>query len=107
MTRAPRCPFFSFRRAVPFEEDERDPAIWFFDHSYHEQMYRMHRRINGAPPPPAGRPAEATHNNSASTRASASRARAAKETVVGWYSTGPKVKEARASAPRGARQKTY
>ena len=36
------------RRAVPFEEDDRDPSIWFLDHSYHEQMYRMCRRINGA-----------------------------------------------------------
>jgi hypothetical protein len=36
------------RRAVPFEEDDRDTSIWFLDHSYHEQMYRMCRRINGA-----------------------------------------------------------
>jgi hypothetical protein len=34
---------------VPFEEDDRDTSIWFLDHSYHEQMYRMCRRINGAP----------------------------------------------------------
>lgn len=34
--------------AVPFEEDDRDSGIWFLDHSYHEQMYRMFRRINGA-----------------------------------------------------------
>jgi len=49
---------------VPFEEDDKDSSIWFLDHSYHEQMYRMCRRIN------------------------------AKESVVGWYSTGPKVREA-------------
>jgi hypothetical protein len=36
-------------RAVPFEEDDRDTSIWFLDHSYHEQMYHMCRRINGAP----------------------------------------------------------
>jgi len=35
------------RRPVPFEEDDRDSSIWFLDHSYHEQMYRMARRING------------------------------------------------------------
>jgi 26S proteasome regulatory subunit N8 len=50
--------------AVPFEEDEKDPSIWFLDHSYHEQMYAMFKKIN------------------------------AKEVVVGWYSTGPKLREA-------------
>ena len=49
--------------ALPFEEDEKDPTIWFLDHSYLETMYRMFRRIN------------------------------AKEKVVGWYSTGPKLRE--------------
>ncbi|KAG6393518.1 hypothetical protein SASPL_147761 [Salvia splendens] len=49
--------------AVPFEEDERDHSIWFLDHNYHESMFSMSRRIN------------------------------AKEHVVGWYSTGPKLKE--------------
>ncbi|XP_057788913.1 26S proteasome non-ATPase regulatory subunit 7 homolog A isoform X1 [Salvia miltiorrhiza] len=49
--------------AVPFEEDDRDPSIWFLDHNYHESMFSMFRRIN------------------------------AKEHVVGWYSTGPKLKE--------------
>ncbi|EYU41265.1 hypothetical protein MIMGU_mgv1a010527mg [Erythranthe guttata] len=49
--------------AVPFEEDDRDSSIWFLDHNYHESMFSMFRRIN------------------------------AKEHVVGWYSTGPKLKE--------------
>ncbi|KAF5750854.1 26S proteasome non-ATPase regulatory subunit 7 A-like [Tripterygium wilfordii] len=49
--------------AVPFEEDDKDPSIWFFDHNYHEAMYSMFKRIN------------------------------AKENVVGWYSTGPKLRE--------------
>ncbi|KAK6156150.1 hypothetical protein DH2020_010398 [Rehmannia glutinosa] len=48
---------------LPFEEDDRDPSIWFLDHNYHESMLSMFRRIN------------------------------AKEHVVGWYSTGPKLKE--------------
>lgn len=48
---------------MPFEEDENDPTIWFLDHNYHENMYRMFKKIN------------------------------AKEHVVGWYSTGPKIKE--------------
>ncbi|KAL8552103.1 hypothetical protein ACS0TY_000965 [Phlomoides rotata] len=49
--------------AVPFEEDDKNPSIWFLDHVYHESMFSMFRRIN------------------------------AKEHVVGWYSTGPKLKE--------------
>ncbi|CAD7950628.1 unnamed protein product [Amoebophrya sp. A25] len=50
--------------AVPFEEDTRDPAVWFLDHNYHEQLAQMHRKVN------------------------------AKEHIVGWYSTGPKIKPA-------------
>ncbi len=34
--------------AVPFEEDERDPSIWFLDHSYIENMWAMSKKINGA-----------------------------------------------------------
>ncbi|XP_021618114.1 26S proteasome non-ATPase regulatory subunit 7 homolog A isoform X1 [Manihot esculenta] len=49
--------------AVPFEEDDKDPSIWFLDHNYHESMFSMFKRIN------------------------------AKEHVVGWYSTGPKLRE--------------
>jgi len=40
-------------RAVPFEEDENDPSIWFLDHSYLEKMCGMFRRINGPRPPSA------------------------------------------------------
>ncbi|CAK7324910.1 unnamed protein product [Dovyalis caffra] len=49
--------------AVPFEEDDKDSSIWFLDHNYHESMFSMFKRIN------------------------------AKEHVVGWYSTGPKLRE--------------
>lgn len=48
--------------AVPFEEDPRDPAVWFLDHNFHENMYAMFKKVN------------------------------AKERIVGWYSTGPKIK---------------
>ncbi|KAJ9528396.1 hypothetical protein QJQ45_020324 [Haematococcus lacustris] len=50
--------------AVPFEEDDHDPTIWFLDHSYLEVMYKMFKKVN------------------------------AREKVVGWYSTGPKIREA-------------
>jgi len=48
--------------AIPFDEDERDPHIWFFDHNYHENMFSMFRKVS------------------------------IKERVVGWYSTGPKIR---------------
>lgn len=42
---------------------KRRPGIWFFDHAYHEEMFRLFKKIN------------------------------ARELVVGWYSTGPRVKD--------------
>jgi len=48
--------------AVPFEEDERDLKIWYLDHSFHEQMFAMFKKVN------------------------------ASEKLVGWYSTGPKIR---------------
>jgi hypothetical protein len=33
--------------AVPFEEDDKDPSIWFLDHSYLENMFRMFKKVNG------------------------------------------------------------
>lgn len=32
--------------AVPFEEDERDPSIWFLDHSFHEAMFSMFKKVS-------------------------------------------------------------
>ncbi|KAL3899963.1 MAG: hypothetical protein SGCHY_001684, partial [Lobulomycetales sp.] len=48
--------------ALPFEEDERDPSVWFLDHNYHEAMDTMFRKVN------------------------------AKEKMVGWYHSGPKLR---------------
>ena len=31
--------------AVPFEEDSRDPKIWFLDHIYHEEMFQMFKKV--------------------------------------------------------------
>lgn len=50
--------------AVPFEEDAKNPAIWFLDHNYHETMWSMMRKVN------------------------------ANEKILGWYSTGPKIRTA-------------
>merc|ERR1712093_202204 len=32
--------------AVPFEEDEKDPSVWFLDHNYVESMADMFKKIN-------------------------------------------------------------
>mmetsp|Transcript_16716 Transcript_16716/g.24971 ORF Transcript_16716/g.24971 Transcript_16716/m.24971 type:complete len:339 (+) Transcript_16716:60-1076(+) len=48
--------------AVPFDEHRRNPNIWFLDHNYHEQMFGMFKKIN------------------------------AREKIVGWYSTGPRLR---------------
>ena len=45
------------------EEEEEDEAVWFFDHAYAEEMVRLFKKIN------------------------------ARELVVGWYSTGSRVKK--------------
>ena len=58
--------------AVPFEEDLKNPAIWYLDHNYLETMFRMYKKVN------------------------------ARERILGFYSTGPKIKEndIKARAPR-------
>jgi proteasome lid subunit RPN8/RPN11 len=48
--------------AVPFEEDEKDPSVWFLDHNYVESMNDMFKKIN------------------------------AREKLIGWYHTGPKLR---------------
>lgn len=47
--------------AVPFDEDPHDKDVWFLDHEYLEHMYHMFKKVN------------------------------AKERIVGWYHTGPKL----------------
>ncbi len=69
--------------AVPFEEDERDPNVWFVDHNY----------IEFAPRAPAGTPAPAVGCSVyADLRAGRSTASAAKlmrvrESSDGQYSS--------------------
>ncbi|KZZ97069.1 26S proteasome regulatory subunit rpn-8 [Ascosphaera apis ARSEF 7405] len=48
--------------AVPFEEDEKNPSVWFLDHNFVESMNDMFKKIN------------------------------AKEKLIGWYHTGPKLR---------------
>lgn len=46
---------------VPFDEDDKDKSVWFLDHDYLDSMYGMFKKVN------------------------------ARERVVGWYHTGPKL----------------
>jgi 26S proteasome regulatory subunit N8 len=48
--------------AIPFEEDAKTPHIFYLDHNFLENMCGMFRKVN------------------------------ARERIVGWYSTGPKIK---------------
>lgn len=48
--------------SVPFEEDEKDPSVWFLDHNYVESMNDMFKKVN------------------------------AKEKLIGWYHSGPKLR---------------
>lgn len=71
--------------AVPFEEDERDPRTWFLDHNYVEAMNDMFKKVNGACSP---------LNPQSGTR-TLTRERppgAAREKLIGWYHTGPKLR---------------
>nr|CAB3265246.1 26S proteasome non-ATPase regulatory subunit 7-like [Phallusia mammillata] len=47
--------------AVPFDEDPRERDVWFLDHDYLESMAAMFKKVN------------------------------ARERIVGWYHTGPKL----------------
>lgn len=40
-------PHIAVGYAVPFEEDDRDPSIWFLDHSYVDNMATMFKKVNG------------------------------------------------------------
>lgn len=40
--------------ALPFEEDDHDPNIWFLDHSYLSEMFKMFKKVNGKSAAPAG-----------------------------------------------------
>lgn len=48
--------------AIPFEEDEKNADVWFLDHNYVETMGDMFKKIN------------------------------AKEKLIGWYHSGPKLR---------------
>ena len=47
---------------VPFEEDDKDPSVWFLDHNYVESMREMFKKVN------------------------------AREKLIGWYHSGPRLR---------------
>src|SRR6201989_1187771 len=49
-------------QTVPFEEDEKDPSVWFLDHNYVESMNDMFKKVN------------------------------ARERLIVWYHSGPKLR---------------
>nr|CAG4651958.1 EOG090X08WI [Triops cancriformis] len=53
--------FTRMSKVVPFDEDDKDKSVWFLDHDYLENMSNMFKKVN------------------------------AKEKIVGWYHTGPKL----------------
>ena len=48
--------------ALPFEEELKNPDVWFVDHNFLETMYWMFKKVN------------------------------TRENIVGFYSSGPKIK---------------
>lgn len=50
------------KRIVPFEEDDKDPTVWFLDHNYVESMNDMFKNIN------------------------------ARERLIGWHHSRPKLR---------------
>jgi hypothetical protein len=37
--------------AVPFEEDLKNPSVWFLDHNFLETMFWMFKKVNSKRPP--------------------------------------------------------
>jgi 26S proteasome regulatory subunit N8 len=62
---SPPCccrPLLNIHSTVPFEEEEKDPSVWFLDHNFVENMNDMFKKIN------------------------------AREKLIGWYHSGPKLR---------------
>jgi 26S proteasome regulatory subunit N8 len=65
---------------IPFEEDEKDSKTWFLDHNYIEGMYEMFKKVNG----------EVLLRALSFT--TLIRNPLARERMIGWYHTGPKLR---------------
>jgi 26S proteasome regulatory subunit N8 len=63
---------------VPFDEEEKEKDVWFLDHEYLENMYTMFRKVNGK-------------EIKAKIELNLNFEILARERIVGWYHTGPKL----------------
>lgn len=75
---------------MPFDEDDKDDSVWFLDHDYLENMYGMFKKVNG----------KAVKLSLKSSFVSLPLDSyllitvcwfPARERIVGWYHTGPKL----------------
>ena len=69
---------------IPFEEDEKDSKTWFLDHTYIDGMYDMFRKVNGM--------FELLVFLLLSLVLICGFGLLARERMVGWYHTGPKLR---------------
>ena len=76
--------------AVPFEEDPQDSSVWFFDHMFHENMFDMFKKVNGMCGIYSNKQNQYVFFNSCFYCGFVFVS--ARETVVGWYHTGPKIR---------------
>lgn len=65
--------------SVPFDEEEKEQEVWFLDHEYLENMYTMFRKVNGK------------DRIQVDQRLEYFLIILARERIVGWYHTGPKL----------------
>lgn len=79
--------------AVPFEEDLKDPTVWFLDHNYHEEMFAMFKKVSGMYLLASYRLALLVWQFYSFVCLFCV-VITAKEKVIGWYSTGPKIRPA-------------
>lgn len=104
--------------ALPFEEDDKDPKIWFLDHNYLENMFAMFKKVNGertaihpsyapctSPSRGFGRILSLAAYSATQIQTYVLRNRflfvsAARERIVGWYSTGPKIRSSDCESPK-------
>ena len=69
---------------MPFDEDEKNKSVWFLDHEYLEVMYTMFKKVNGEC-------FLCDYSLLCFTRMYFLLPLSAREKIVGWYHTGPKL----------------
>ena len=78
-----------FLKKVPFDEEDKDKDVWFFDHEYFENMHTMFKKVNGKPY--LARLFGAKCCRFCFLKSSFYFDSKAREKIVGWYHTGPRL----------------